>query len=442
MSLIQDIDDKIARLQEEIRQLRTKRNALMPLCRLPSDILVHIVTLLQNVVGQSVESDSLTAFKFSYEDFNHKWVKVTLVCSHIHRVVLETPILWTTIDLTNRSRRRRRIGLQHTLQRAGDAGLTILVDNAAQAALITPYVSRAKSLRLFPATDYKDHRLARALHEPMPLIQDLDLLYNDLPLRRNFLGGISHTLRNLMLVGARIESSPDLPNLRLLELHRVFSDPGLNSVFKFLQRCPRIEQLTIGNQRVDEMLPFDDLPVENTKDLIPELMNLRIDDNTQMTWTFLSALRSPTTALHIGGPLSQHIMETPLSGSATSVVDYLQSWWKQASGWDDLKKGRISLYWTRRGDRHEMLVLRDDCPIGCEFSFIAMIKVAGPADSVLRSVDLLDVNATDIGPSAVFGSGDNRMGAEHLTGLRNILVHGYRDRPHREPLPTYSKDGL
>jgi hypothetical protein len=233
MSAVQDIDDRIAELYKEIRQLRTKRNLISPLLRLPAEILVHIMILLQGVVGQPNSFLST----FSWHTFDSNWVNITQACSRTRQVALETQNLWVMFDLTQ-NRRRSKSWLELTWQRAGNAGLTIAVNRDIQEPLSMPYVARAKSLRVFPTTESKDGMLARALNKPIPLIENLDLLYGNLLVRKTFLGGTSHTLRSLFLISARIESAPGLPNLRVMQLHRVFADPGLNTLYKFLERCP------------------------------------------------------------------------------------------------------------------------------------------------------------------------------------------------------------
>jgi hypothetical protein len=59
MDTLEDIDARIADLREDIRKLNVRRNVLSGFCKLPPEILTHILGLLQ------------TAVKPSYSNYTH-----------------------------------------------------------------------------------------------------------------------------------------------------------------------------------------------------------------------------------------------------------------------------------------------------------------------------------------------------------------------------------
>jgi hypothetical protein len=226
-------------------------------------------------------------------------------------------------------------------------------------------VSLARYLYLWPFN--KGHEsIAQTLDQPMPHLEDMNLAYNVLPMRGTFLGGVSHTLRNLELNETSIESFPDLPSLRQLNLERVYVDMNCRTLYRLLQRCPQIEQITIEDLLLDEMVQeaFDNSgsrPVLDTQDLAPELTSLTLEDHTaELNWTLLSALRMPKKMLRVSGRIydsgAAHVMTTPLAGYHAKIVHNFQSWWKKVSGEGILGVGPMESC-VHDGERRDILTL-------------------------------------------------------------------------------------
>ena len=79
------IDRNIARLEESIRSLKSRRNELSPISRLPAEILCNIFSLLEgNTVYGRPES----------------WTNLSQVSQHWRSTALGAPELWTSISFS------------------------------------------------------------------------------------------------------------------------------------------------------------------------------------------------------------------------------------------------------------------------------------------------------------------------------------------------------
>ena len=101
------IDREIARLQESIRVLKSRRNELSTISRLPTEILCKIFSLVEDNILSSSRSP-----KF--------WINFSQVSQHWRSVALSAPELWTKIPLS-----LPRRWVQERLIRSKMAKLTI-----------------------------------------------------------------------------------------------------------------------------------------------------------------------------------------------------------------------------------------------------------------------------------------------------------------------------
>ncbi|KDQ51403.1 hypothetical protein JAAARDRAFT_140488, partial [Jaapia argillacea MUCL 33604] len=85
-----NIDSEIAAHLESIRQLCTKRNSLVPISRLPPEVLASI--FVQHVAQNDLRSPLLSSGCSA--DW---WIAVTHVCKHWREVALATPMLWCSL---------------------------------------------------------------------------------------------------------------------------------------------------------------------------------------------------------------------------------------------------------------------------------------------------------------------------------------------------------
>ncbi|KAK7053563.1 F-box domain-containing protein [Favolaschia claudopus] len=113
VSEARELEAQIAWHYEQIKILKAKRNAIVPIRRLPNELMTRIFTIF------AVDSDS----PLSEALFSLKWTKIMKVCQHWYSLALAAQHLWAFIDLKWSSSNSRRLLAQ--LERSGAAPLTI-----------------------------------------------------------------------------------------------------------------------------------------------------------------------------------------------------------------------------------------------------------------------------------------------------------------------------
>jgi hypothetical protein len=102
------LEEEILALETHLIALKRKRNLCMPLCRLPSEIIVLILHHARRPLGPPAKRARMV--RPNYLDFfilpgvcdflyDHTWLNLTTVCSHIRYIALTTPALWSYIDI-------------------------------------------------------------------------------------------------------------------------------------------------------------------------------------------------------------------------------------------------------------------------------------------------------------------------------------------------------
>ena len=86
------IDREIARLKESIRALKSRRNELSPISRLPAEILCNIFSLIEDNIFSSGRSPK-------------SWTNFSRVSQHWRSTALSAPELWSKIPLSYPHRR-------------------------------------------------------------------------------------------------------------------------------------------------------------------------------------------------------------------------------------------------------------------------------------------------------------------------------------------------
>ncbi|TFK62433.1 hypothetical protein BDN72DRAFT_777086, partial [Pluteus cervinus] len=85
------IDAEIQVLQDRIRSLRSSRNTLAPIHRLPPEVMTQIFMWVQLLYRGTLERNAIDAA------FLPKWIRATHVCQHWRGVALSSKALYTTI---------------------------------------------------------------------------------------------------------------------------------------------------------------------------------------------------------------------------------------------------------------------------------------------------------------------------------------------------------
>ncbi|TFY68941.1 hypothetical protein EVG20_g3355 [Dentipellis fragilis] len=90
------LDLEMEAVELVMSSLRTRCNALVPVNRLPSEVLVHVFYLLRRIYVPLKKRDPEVA-KLSVPSQIIGWVQVTHVCRQWRNVALENPTLWSDI---------------------------------------------------------------------------------------------------------------------------------------------------------------------------------------------------------------------------------------------------------------------------------------------------------------------------------------------------------
>ncbi|KAK6992256.1 F-box domain-containing protein [Favolaschia claudopus] len=234
------LDQEILKYQEEIRALRSRRNALSLIGRLPPEMLSRV-------------------FMFCQRD-GHLWIReVSHICRYWREVAIGCPNLWSCISLTP-SRWAKEM-----LHRSKMAPLSIKANLAYRVTQSHPifssllgHLSRIRELDVHAGGDSISELLD--LTESAPCLQSLILNGNSvhgyqLPdeqrvLEPNFLNGDTPRLRRLELTRFTLPpNSPLLSNLFHLKLHSVPSLARLAvpELVAALEKMPELETLDLDN---------------------------------------------------------------------------------------------------------------------------------------------------------------------------------------------------
>jgi hypothetical protein len=93
------IDQELHEAEQLVLRLRSKRNTLAPVCRLPTDILCQIFY----EIALPPPHDHCTSALCHHDDHDmlaqYKWITITHVCRRFRHVAIAYPILWTCLPL-------------------------------------------------------------------------------------------------------------------------------------------------------------------------------------------------------------------------------------------------------------------------------------------------------------------------------------------------------
>jgi hypothetical protein len=235
------------KIDKEIRVLKTRRNALAPISRLPTEILTRIFT--------TIAYSCLDCFGYP----TLSWIcSVTAVCGHWRAIALECPSLWCFISFN------QPIWAEEMLRRSKMAPLTIKVDDSIEVddrhftpkmldsvRLALQHISRIRDLHI--VTSRID--MSNLFDHHAPLLQSLHIHlnyssffgYSFAPPQIPIVGGGYH-LRRLELINCDISwESPLLCDLVHLKLHDIFfrNPPTITQLLDALDKMPLLETLDL-----------------------------------------------------------------------------------------------------------------------------------------------------------------------------------------------------
>ena len=284
------IDRDIARLEETIRALKSRRNELSPISRLPAEILCNIFSL--------VEDNSI------YSRRPESWTNFSQVSQHWRSSALGAPELWTNIPL------RYPRWAQEMLIRSKMAKLTIRSDSSFESS--NPKVietvrsclcemKRVEKIDLTTLPGLMLEEIFRDLPKSAPQLHTLRIgsysfrfVGTAFSIHEDFLDD-TERLRHVQLINCKIGWDSRL----LTGLTRLTLEDSLkanSSIIQFLQALQRMPALT--DLRLKDSIPDDsECPSTYPAVDLPCLRELRISSGVGALTTVLRHITFPHSAI-------------------------------------------------------------------------------------------------------------------------------------------------
>ncbi|KAH9070737.1 hypothetical protein EDB83DRAFT_361652 [Lactarius deliciosus] len=433
--LRQAIDAEIKSLEESIRTLRRRRNTLVPVSSLPSEVITTIFSFLRVRV-------TLLDFKLDEKPDDLAWLRVAHVCHQWRDIALNHPIFWSHVDFTAVS----SVGAAEILARAKMVPLHLEArvpvahwDDARFSAFkkeLQNHVSHISHLGI-SAVPFHLHRILKGLTSPAPTLESLSLSGEG---QNSTLGGrtfIPGTLFNgsapklscLELWNCDISwKSPLLGGLRHLEIRAPSERPSRSVWLDVLDQMPQLKTLVL-HWASPTAPPSVSFPpnVERTATL-PSLTFFDIssparDCGLALAHLILPALTSlcliatsccrdgsdlqeilPYFARHAHGPQDAQPLQSMVVHSDTMCVDILA--WTSLDIDVESHKQFDAFLGTTHSARVAFSVTNDNWPLGTEVEVLNAAMAALPLDGLVT----LTVQTARCPSTSSSGSATRRSG--------------------------------
>jgi hypothetical protein len=319
VAAITTADTGIDAARQFVRSLITRRNTLVPIFLLPTEILTRVFHLLVR------EELPLSRWR------NMGWIRVTHVCQHWRQVALDDSSLWAKIWGIPKNTK----WISEMLTRAKNAPLDIefrCSKNLEALHMIPPQLSRTRRLRFHNlSTDhsYGDHDVRKICSFEAPALEHFELTATDKldisfrDLGRNMLfKGHAPRLQTISLSQVVIPWSL-IPRGQLtqLKIARPLEDidyPGeLEQLIDLLVNCPALELLSL-----DSCLPSQLTKLSHGQTIhLSHLSRLRLCGSTSRILNTLKMLKLPSsTTLHLNCISNMTTIHDDVEGLLLPVV--------------------------------------------------------------------------------------------------------------------------
>jgi hypothetical protein len=324
---------------------RFERNALAPICRLPVDILILVLHYIQDTRGRNRRASFLA-------DFTSEWTCVMLVCRHFRAVAVQTPTLWSAIDL-----RCAQEWVDLCLERTqGNIPLQIS-DRRSGSKEIEPYLHRAQSAVL--RGDLTEVLCAPGLKlRALEVSCDRKERGNWLVVSSSTFGGKNLLLRTLRLRGFAVSlftGAPAMPHLRELQLELITTN--FTALARLWSATPRLEHLYLRSLQFSDTcnwsqrhLPYepDMLEPVPAKVCLPHLKTLRISEELVAMSALVRMLPTPNVMLHLQLQTYAHYSQlTALGENYTEIYAACLPFLRKLLDQDHVQGGTHVRYMTR-----------------------------------------------------------------------------------------------
>jgi hypothetical protein len=243
---------RIAHMKTRLSLLRIRRNALVPFSRLPSDVVSHIIAFLVRIDHiPFVKDASMMSLSQLQNPFGKRaaWISILGVCTNVRALAINTPLLWSFIDLDARPE-----WIRLCIARASTSPLLVATATPAQQYTdkIISWREQIKTLYL-GAERFNDAGMIYASDMPSLRAAYFTGQHSRSPvpfpfvIHSTFLRGASSCLTRLVINRARFVAAPSFPNLSYLDLCQIDCDANPDHVLDFVEKSPALEELYIND---------------------------------------------------------------------------------------------------------------------------------------------------------------------------------------------------
>lgn len=404
----------------QILDLKTQRNELARIFRLPSEILSAVFTHY----AQAAPMGSY------WRGTRMKWIDVAKVCRHWRDVALRCPHLWSDIDFTFLPPSMAPIMIERSKQALISLSIPSHLSFKAEPhakSILSLQAHRFRTLTIRSgtmATTMMIQELTSPVLHLQRLILDAQDCHDDLPLPDKFLGGHAPELRELDLTGWRLPwTSPILSGLRTLELSlgntTLGSHPPIDPA-DFVSAFERMSPLRVLTLRLE--LPFTDASGPLRVARLPHLEKLSFTGTFGDGARALKRLALPTSAVlafececgedefdyifpNFGSALVSSWLSAPLTTGTNLESNHLrtmvltnglfQGWLRevaQGSMWDlnlGAMDANLTIFWHSAHSRHApaplLVPLLSDLPL----DDVRRVDIQSASPSVIRHIGRL-----------------------------------------------------
>ena len=296
---LQAIDVEIKTLEESIRALKSRRNALAPVSSLPTEVLNTIFTLLHGPIASSPPTH------LREKPDCLPWIRVTHVCHHWREIALNQPLFWRHVDFTTFT----SAGAAEILARANTVPLLLEAKvpighwngtrfSAFRKALLA-HVSHTCYLDISAEPHHLDKTL-EVLVSPAPGLEYLSLTGDDdgwssetpAPIPDNIFDGATPRLTSLVLRNCRFSwKLPHLKSLKHLDIRSPFDKAGLSDWLDMLVEMPQL--ITLILHAATPLPPDASFDVEERIVTLPSVVRLDLSTSARSCGLALAHLNLP-----------------------------------------------------------------------------------------------------------------------------------------------------